>query len=138
MRCVAAVLVALVAAATGVIPLHAAQEGVDMRMVDAGFVMRSADTPQKLERLRLLPARQFIGRTRSGKRYFLYADPDLCKCVFVGNQAALQAYHDMTALPQQPGNVPPSGVAPLAEMVRDVDNDTSDMIGDDEFLGVPF
>jgi hypothetical protein len=138
MRCVAAVSVALVAAAICVGPFCAAQEGVDMRMVDAGFVMRPADTPQKLERLRLLPARQFIGRTRNGKHYFLFADPDLCKCVFVGNQAALQAYHNMTALPQQPDNVPPSGVAPYAEMVRDTDGDTSDLIGDDEFLAVPY
>jgi len=116
----------------------AGQEGVDMRMVDAGFIMRPADTPAKQERLKLLPARQFIGRTKGGSRYFLYADPDTCKCVFVGNQAALKAYHDMVALPPNVSNVPPSGVAPMAEMIQDMDTDTSTLIGDDDFLGFPF
>jgi hypothetical protein len=116
----------------------AGQEGVDMRMVDAGFVMRPADTPQKLERLKLLPARKFIGRTRKGSRYFIYADPDLCKCVLVGSPSALQAYRDMRAKMPQPLNVPPAGVVPETIMIDDMDNDTDNLIGDDEYFGVPY
>src|SRR6201999_1934462 len=89
----------------------AAQEIKDMHLEDAGFIVRVADTPQKLEQLRKLPARQFIARTKPGGRYFLYADPDFCKCLFVGNQSAMQAFRDMsgTAL-AQPDKVPASGV----------------------------
>jgi hypothetical protein len=105
-----------------------------MRMVDAGFVMRPADTPRKLERLKLLPPLKFVVRKRHGGRYFIYADPNVCKCVFVGNQAALQAYRDMPARPAQPGNVPPRGVVPEATTIDDIDNDTDALFGDDDFF----
>lgn len=119
-------------------PLVASQEGADMRMVDAGFLMRPADTPQKLARLKLLPPLKFISRARPGGHYFLYADPDVCKCVLVGNQAALKAYRDMVSQPLSVPNVPASGVAPEAMLVRDIDSDTDNMFGDDEFFDYPF
>lgn len=119
-------------------PLAASQEGADMRMVDAGFVMRTADTPQKLARLRLLPPLKFIARSRPGGRYFLYADPDVCKCLFVGNQAALQAYRDMASQPRSVPNVPASGIAPQAMLVEDINNDTDNLFGDDDFFDYPF
>src|ERR1043165_6060176 len=75
-----------------------AQEAIDMKLVDAGFVMRSVDTPQKMERARLLPRRTIVSRTKNGVRYYLYADVEYCKCFLVGDQRALQAYRDM-ALP---------------------------------------
>jgi len=114
--------------------LAAGQEGADMRMVDAGFIMRPADTPQKLERLKRLPPLKFVGRTRHGGRYFIYADPTVCKCVFVGNQSALQAYRDMPARPTPADNIPPRGVVPEAAMIEDIDNDTDALFGDDDFF----
>jgi len=82
----------------------AAQEATDMKLEDAGFIMRPADTPQKLKRLRLLPPRQFIRRKKVGRHYFLYADPDYCKCVFLGDQRAMNTYRDMVSPP--PMNLP--------------------------------
>jgi hypothetical protein len=114
--------------------LAAGQENADMRMVDAGFIMRPADTPQKLERLKRLPPDKFVGRTRHGGRYFIYADPAVCKCVFVGNQAALQAYRDMPARPAPADNIAPRGVVPEAAMIDDIDNDTDVLFGDDDFF----
>jgi hypothetical protein len=114
--------------------LAASQEGADMHMVDAGFVMRPADTAAKLERLRRLPPLKFVGRARGGKHYFLYADPDVCKCLFVGNAAALKAYRAMRSLPAPAGNVPPRGVVPEAAMIGDIDNDTDALFGDDDFF----
>ena len=66
-----------------------AQEAKDMLLENSGFVIRPALTTRQLDRLRLLPPGQFIARTKNGQRYFLYADPDLCKCVFVGNALAM-------------------------------------------------
>ena len=119
-------------------PLVASQEGADMRMVDAGFIMRPADTPQKLARLRLLPPLKFISRARPGGHYLLYADPDVCKCVLVGNQGALKAYRDMVSQPPPVPNVPASGVAPEAMLVQDIDNDTDNVFGGDEFFDYPY
>ena len=36
------------------------QEGKDMKLEDMGFVMRAADTPGQIERLRQLPPRSFV------------------------------------------------------------------------------
>ena len=72
----------------------AGPEGTDMRLEDMGFVMRVADTPQQLDRLRLLPARKFVSRTKGARRYYLYADPDYCKCVFLGDALAMKNYQN--------------------------------------------
>ena len=72
----------------------AGQEGKDM-----GFVMRPAGTAARSERLRLLPPRTFVTHIRNGRRYYLYADPDFCKCVFVGDELAMKYYRDMISPP---------------------------------------
>jgi hypothetical protein len=110
----------------------AAQEAVGMKLEDAGFIMREANTPEKMARLRLLPPHKFITRTNAGQRYFVYADPTYCKCAFVGTPAAMQAYRNMARPP--PTNLP--GVSPGAlgaprasgnltrdEVFQDMDND---------------
>jgi hypothetical protein len=76
----------------------AQQEAIDMHLEDVGFVMRAA-TPQQIERLRALPPRKFVARTAGGRRYYLYADPDLCKCVFLGDETAMQSYKDLVSAP---------------------------------------
>jgi hypothetical protein len=79
----------------------AGQERKDMRLEDMGFVMRPANTPAQLARLRLLPPRIFVGRTKNGARYYIYADPDYCQCVFLGNALAMKNYRDLIAPPPQ-------------------------------------
>ena len=76
----------------GVVMSAQAQLATDMKLEDAGFVMRRADTPDKVARLRLIPPRQFVTRTGKSGRYYLWADPDTCKCVFVDDGRALQSY----------------------------------------------
>ena len=100
-----------------------AQLAVGMRLENAGFKMRQANTPQKMARLRSVPPHRFIARKKNGVSYYLYADPDDCKCAFVGNQQALDAYRDMPALPPQPDNVPARGVPLVADMMHDMAQD---------------
>src|SRR5258707_1118259 len=59
----------------------------------AGFKIKIADTPEKMAELRKLPALTFVQRDHNGKQLTLYADPKGCKCVYYGDQAAFQAYH---------------------------------------------
>jgi hypothetical protein len=105
-----------------------AQLAADMKLEDAGFVMRNADSAEKLARLRVLPPRQFVSRTGKSGRYYLWADPDTCRCVFVGHERAMQAYRDMrrAGLPQ-PDNVSPSAIAPERMIIRDMDADMGDV-----------
>ncbi len=89
------------------------QEAIDMKLVQAGFTMRSVDTPEMMERARRLPQRRIASRMKDGQSYYLYADVDYCKCILVGNQQALQAYRDMALPPVAlPGDTAPRGVNP--------------------------
>jgi len=115
-----------------------AQEAKDMLLENSGFVIRPALTPQQLDRLRLLPPGQFIARTKNGQRYFLYADPDLCKCVFVGTTLAMANYQNLmspppslssSALPSGPNAVPPGGT-----LYQDMDPGLANSIPDGDIL----
>jgi len=59
---------------------------------DAGFVIRYADTPEKLEHLRKLPPDKLVTRLRNGKKYYVYADPTICQCAYVGTPEAYRVY----------------------------------------------
>jgi hypothetical protein len=80
----------------------AGQESTDMRLEDMGFIMRPAQTQAQIERMRLLPIRKFVARTKDGMRYFIYADPDYCRCVFVGNEVAMKNYQAFISPPAAP------------------------------------
>jgi hypothetical protein len=100
----------------------AGQEGKDMKLEDVGFVMRPANTPAQLERLRLLPPRTFVTRTKDGSRYYLYADPDYCKCVFLGNELAMKSYHDLVSPPPQPPMpLGPDGGPVAGSLIQELD-----------------
>jgi hypothetical protein len=103
-----------------------AQLPTDMKLEDAGFVMRRADTTEKLGHAKRVPPRKFVARVKNGQRYYIYADPETCQCVFVGDEKAMQAFRDMRRRLAQPGIVPPSGEAPEAEMIEAIDSDVSD------------
>jgi hypothetical protein len=113
------------------------QEAADMKLEDAGFVMRPATTPAGLASLRKLPPRRFVSRGQGDKRYFLYADPDTCKCVFVGDAKAMQSFRDMRAKLPQFRNVPGTGGGVEDVMVTDMDRDFTDF-EPNEIFRAPF
>ena len=116
-------------------PGAAGQEPTDMHLEDAGFIARVADTPAQIARLRTLPSRKFLRRVKAGRPYYLYIDPDTCKCVFLGDEDAMKTYRDMVVARrlQQPDNVPPGGVNPERLMIEE-DNIDGDDIPDGDIL----
>jgi len=113
----------------------AGQEGKDMKLEDVGFVMRPANTPAQIERLRLLPPRTFIARTKNGRRYYLYADPDYCKCVFLGDELAMKNYHDLVSPPPQaPMAIGPGKPSVASEMIQEIDPGIGMSIFDGDIL----
>ena len=57
----------------------------EQRLAAAGFEMKLADTPEKLANLNTLtPWRTLLSQERDNRLYYVYADPDLCKCLYVG------------------------------------------------------
>jgi hypothetical protein len=100
------------------------QRTTDMWLSEAGFVMNPANTPAHVKQMMAMPPRRFIVRTTpAGLRYFLYADPDDCKCVFIGDEKARQSYRSIASarLPQ-PDNVGPGGTS-TEQIVEGMDRD---------------
>lgn len=61
----------------------------------AGFQMKLADTPQKVAHLQGMTSQKLVPHTKDGKLYYVYADPEFCKCLFVGNEPAYQKYQQL-------------------------------------------
>jgi hypothetical protein len=91
----------------------AAQQEIDMRLRSAGFKVRPAATAQEIDLLRRAPARVMLSRTEQGRRYYVFADPDFCKCVYAGDEQALRIYRETSMSPSPP---PPATEMPIREM----------------------
>jgi hypothetical protein len=83
----------------------AAMERQDARKTEsvlsaAGFQMRPADTPDRLAHLKTLTPLKLVPHMKDGRLLYAYADPKNCRCLFVGDEAAYQRYHQL-ALQQQ-------------------------------------
>jgi hypothetical protein len=61
----------------------------------AGFVQKNADTPTRIAALKSLPPHKFLSRTKNGSVKYLYADPTVCGCIYVGGQYAYDQYRRM-------------------------------------------
>jgi hypothetical protein len=58
----------------------------------AGFTVAPASTPTRQEEIRGLPSHVFLSQIQGGKVIFLYADPLVCNCLYIGSQAAYDRY----------------------------------------------
>ena len=76
-------------AATACAP--AVQHKEDM-LAAAGFTLVPADTSQRQAALADLPPHKFIHQVRNGRVLFVYADPTICDCLYIGDQAAYDRY----------------------------------------------
>jgi len=84
----AAVLVATAACTT-----QAVQNKEDM-LAAAGFTLVPANTPQRQASLATLPPDKFVRQVRGNNVLYTYADPTVCGCLYVGNQAAYGHYRE--------------------------------------------
>jgi hypothetical protein len=58
----------------------------------AGFVVRPANTPERVAMLNRLPPHQFVQRASGDVVHYIYADPLVCGCLYVGTQQAYNQY----------------------------------------------
>jgi hypothetical protein len=58
----------------------------------AGFTLVPANTPQRQASLKALPPHKFSRQVRNNNVVYTYADPTICNCLYVGNQAAYGRY----------------------------------------------
>jgi hypothetical protein len=52
----------------------------------------AGNTPQRQAALKALPPHKFVHQVRNNVVMFTYADPTICDCLYVGNQAAYDRY----------------------------------------------
>ena len=64
----------------------------------AGFTQIPANTPERVAMLRRLLPNRFLRRVRADTVSYVYADPLVCECLYVGSQ---QAYGQYRAVKQQ-------------------------------------
>jgi hypothetical protein len=88
-RLLGLVAVAVLSACQSAPPDFGAQED---RLAAAGFIMRPANTPQRQQMLGRLPAHVFIMRQNGDAIHYVYADPLVCDCLYVGTQQAYNQY----------------------------------------------
>jgi len=68
-------------------------EVVGKRLVAAGFRPVPADTPAKQAHLATMPNLLFTSTTnKQGQKRYLLADPDRCRCLYIGDEADYQRY----------------------------------------------
>lgn len=58
----------------------------------AGFSVRIADTAERQEMLNRLPANQFVQRVNGNSIHYVYADPVVCGCLYIGTQQDFDQY----------------------------------------------
>jgi hypothetical protein len=58
----------------------------------AGFTIRPANTPKREAMLRSLPANKFLKSVHGNNVTYVYADPVVCGCLYVGSQKAYGNY----------------------------------------------
>jgi hypothetical protein len=58
----------------------------------AGFIVRPANTPERQAMLNRLPPHRFVQRVNGDTVHYIYADPLVCGCLYVGTQQAFAQY----------------------------------------------
>ena len=58
----------------------------------AGFIVRPANTPERQAMLNRLPPHRFVRREHGDTVSYVYADPLVCDCLYVGSQQAYGQY----------------------------------------------
>ena len=68
---------------------------VERTLAAAGFQMKFADTPERIDELANLPQRTLAPQERDGELFYVYADPKYCKCLYVGTGKAYERYQKL-------------------------------------------
>jgi hypothetical protein len=58
----------------------------------AGFRFVPANTPERQAKFATLPPHKFARQMRDGRVFYVYPDPTVCVCLYVGDQNAYATY----------------------------------------------
>jgi len=66
--------------------------GTEQLLAAAGFEMRPADNPERQRDLTAMPPFKIVARNRDQGLTYTYADPDRCRCLYVGGPKEYSAH----------------------------------------------
>ncbi|OMI11891.1 hypothetical protein BSN85_10495 [Bradyrhizobium brasilense] len=115
-----------------------AQQSTGQLLISSGFSPVAATTPELLNRLMSFPSNQFQLRQRSGRPYYVYADPSGCTCAYVGSVAAMDKYRaSYGALPAT--TLSAGGFTnPEENLINSMENDDASAQFNDDVFGPDF
>ena len=58
----------------------------------SGFKFVPANTPERQQAFQRLPPHKFVREVKGDKVLYVYADPTICVCIYVGGQKAFGTY----------------------------------------------
>ncbi|HEX4153198.1 MAG TPA: hypothetical protein VHY75_13405, partial [Steroidobacteraceae bacterium] len=58
----------------------------------AGFVVKPANSEKRQDMLARLPPNKILQRVHGDNVHYVYADPTVCKCLYVGTQEAYSKF----------------------------------------------
>ena len=67
----------------------------EKRLAAAGFQMQPAETPEQIANVNAMPQRKLAAHERDGQVFYVYADGENCRCLYVGSQEAYQRYQKL-------------------------------------------
>jgi hypothetical protein len=90
-------LVALGLSVTGCAAIRAHQTAeTEQVLAAAGFQVQPADTPEELAHLQTLTPRKVVRYVRDGQQQYVYADPETCRCFYMGDEQRYQRYQELS------------------------------------------
>jgi hypothetical protein len=88
-----ALVAALVVSFSGCTAIDQISATQDEKLLQtAGFKVVPGDTPERIQALDTLAPGKISRIGRGGTIYYVYADPNECRCLWVGNQAQYERY----------------------------------------------
>ena len=89
-------LAAIVLSLAGCAALQRQDTRATERMLTAaGFQNKPADTAEKLAHLQTLTPGKIVRRERNGEPSYVYADGNVCKCLYAGTEQQYQEYRKL-------------------------------------------
>lgn len=64
---------------------------------NAGFKTIAANKPERIELLKSLPPKKVVPVDRNGQTFYVYAEPDGCRCLRVGRQEQYELFQRLEA-----------------------------------------
>lgn len=86
------------AAASAAMVLSGCAAEIEQRedmLAAAGFRVKTATTPERLQSMQMLPPHRFTQENLNGREVWVYADPTVCRCLYVGTPDAYQRYQQL-------------------------------------------